>query len=137
MHLNEEGNVRTLVLYVIWLMCFKVCLKPVKILKHKPFFSKSLISLFWHSPVDRTGLTYGLWCQMWHESAGIKLLLLSIFCLYCENFTLWCFHVSDRVITSLCALFGKDSYISVFFLLCILRSMGKAYWSITGNSTSN
>lgn len=37
---------------------FKLCLKPVKILKHKPFFPKSLISVFWHIGVDRTNLLY-------------------------------------------------------------------------------
>lgn len=77
----------------VWLMCLKVCLKPVKILKHKPFFPKSLISLFWHTAVDRTDLTYGLWCEKWHASADIKLLLLSIFCLCCENSTLWHFYM--------------------------------------------
>lgn len=108
----------------VWIICLKVCLKPVKILKHKPFSPKSLISLFWRVAVDRTDLMYGLWCEMWYESADINLLLLSIFCLCCESFALWHFHVSDWVITSLCAfIFSplKRKSIFHFFYSFVLR----------------
>lgn len=105
------------------IMCLKVCLKPVKILKHKPFSPKSLISVLWHFGMDRTDLIYGLWCEMWYESADIKLLLLSIFCLCCENFALGHFHVSDGVIASLCAfVFPPLERTSMFqsFYNCVL-----------------
>lgn len=101
------------------IMCLKVCLKPVKILKHKPFSPKSLISVFCHIPVDRTDLKYGLWCEMWYESADIKLPLLSIFCLCFYSLTLSCKWLNHYM--TLCLYFytfGKDKYIS--FYSCVL-----------------
>lgn len=72
----------------VWIMCLKVCLKPGKILKHQLFSPKALISVFWHFAARRTGLIYGVWCEMWYATADFKLLLLSVFCLCCESFTL-------------------------------------------------
>lgn len=63
-------------------MCLTVCLKPVKILKHKPFSPKSLISVFCHIPVDRTDLIYGLWCEMWYESADVVTITFNILSLF-------------------------------------------------------